>query len=143
MKLNIGLLRRNRNIHQRQAERKGRPRREVGINEARPLRCECLGHASVSIAGKINEEKLWMRTAGAAQFKEVDGLGASGRIAGLGDLVAYQGINQARFADVGASEKCDFGGAGGRELRWSGGTGDEPCLNLHAFTMAGRTGKGK
>ena len=94
-------------------------------------RSDGLGHARVTVTRKINEEELGMRFAGAAQLEKVDGLGASGRVAGLGDLVGDERIDQARLADVGAAQERDLRRAGSRELLGIGGGGYEAGYNLH------------
>ena len=143
VKLNVRLLRRNRNVHQRHAQRQRLARFEIGIDEARPQRGDRFRHARVSVTRKIDEEKLGMRFAGTPQLEKVDGLSSSRSVAGLRDLVGDERIDQARLADVGTSQEGDLRRARRRKLLRIGGGGHEAGQNLHEFTMVGRAGKSK
>jgi len=142
-KLNVGGLGRDGDIHQRKAEGERGARLEIGIDETRPLHGELFGSAGVAVAGEIDKEHLGVRPAGTAQVEEVDGLGASGGVAGLGDLRSDEGVDEARFADIGAAEEGDLRRAGCGELPGVGGGGDELGEELHDFSVAGAGGKSK
>ena len=104
----VELLRRNRDIHQRQAQHQRLALLQVRIDELRPLRRDFLGHARIAVAGKIGEDEVGIRLARTAHLEEVDGLGATGRVAGLGDLGADQRVDQTRLAHIGAAQEGDL-----------------------------------
>jgi len=65
-------------------------------------------------------------------FEEVDAASAPGSGAGARQLGADQGVDHARFANVGAAKECDLRQAGSGELRGIGGRRQEAGENPHA-----------
>ena len=113
----IALLRGNVGVDQANAEGELFALGEVRFDELGPLGGDGLGDLGVSIAGQIREDErrtgVELGFGAVMEREEVDGPGAAGRGGDFRFFRAEQGIDQRRFADVGAAEEGDFGGVKG------------------------------
>jgi len=49
----------------------------------------------------------------------------------MSNLLAEESVDQTRFADIGAAEKCDLRGSGSREMLWVCGGLEESYVEFH------------
>ncbi len=84
---------------------------QIGIDELAHCAVISLGDAGEAVARQIGEDEVRLRLAVAPYLEEVDGLGAAGSVAGLGDLAAHKRVDQARLADIRAANEGDLGRA--------------------------------
>src|SRR5216684_759002 len=115
--LAIAFLGRNVRIHQRQTQRQARALVKIWVHKPRPVSRDFAGNLGITVTWKVSESQLGPRLPRSADFIKVNASRASGRVAGAGQLRADQRIDDARFPNVGASEKSDLRHAGGREVR--------------------------
>jgi len=104
----VVFLRRNIQIDQCEAQCEGLPFLQVRLNECRPTGGDFLRHLGIPISGQVGENQLWLRLPGPSDFEEIDRSRAPRRGTGLRNFCPQQRIDDARFPDVGPSEKCNF-----------------------------------
>lgn len=139
--LDVGLLRRNVAVHEAEAEGEGGALGEVRLDEFWPLGGDGFGDFGVAVSGQVGEIHLRLLALGrVGDREEVDGAGASGSGGDFGLFGVEQGIEQAGFADVGASQEGDFRNGGRREL--CGREGGEKEFGMGAHQRIGLRAQG-
>src|SRR5438445_273226 len=99
-------------IHHHHDSNEGTARAQVGADEIFPLCAQGLRHARVAVAGEIDQPRRF------AELVEVDGLGATRPLAGVGEaLPVEQRVDRARLADIRAAGKRHFRRSLRRQVR--------------------------
>src|SRR6266567_452007 len=141
--LAVTLLGRDVGVDQNDAEAQRGAFVEVGFDELRPFLGNLAGNLGVAVAGEVGKNQLGLRLSRPAYFEEVNAAGAAWSGTGARHFVADQGVNHARFADIGAAEESDLRQAGGGEVRGVGGRRQESGENPHAQVCNGGEWIGK
>lgn len=96
--------------------------RDIGFDVGFPLLPYRIGHPGETVSGQVHQPR------GVRKSEENDLAGAAGCPAGARQRgVAGDGIDGARFADVGAAGECDFGAVIAGPLRGIRGGDQEAC----------------